>query len=158
MSNEERLRLRRETVAFVFQSFGLIPILTAAENVGVPLRMRRVPPHERDERVRQMLDLVGLADHAEQRAHELSGGQQQRVAIARALANRPRLLIADEPTGQLDSASGARIMRLIRTLVRETGVTALVATHDMALVGESDRVLRIADGLVVEEAVGVSPG
>jgi putative ABC transport system ATP-binding protein len=145
----ELLRLRREKMAFVFQSFGLIPILTAAENVGVPLRLLGAPAAEREERARTLLRLVGLGEHVEQRAHELSGGQQQRVAIARALANRPTLLLADEPTGQLDSATGSQIMRLLRTLVHAEGVTALVATHDRALMDVADRVLTISDGLLV---------
>ena len=149
ISAAELLRLRRERMAFVFQSFGLIPILTAAENVGVPLRLLRTPAAEREERARTLLRLVGLDEHAEQRAHELSGGQQQRVAIARALANRPTLLLADEPTGQLDSATGGQIMRLLRTLVHAEGVTALVATHDRALMDVADRVLTISDGQLV---------
>ena len=149
ISAAELLRLRREKMAFVFQSFGLIPILTAAENVGVPLRLLRTPAAEREERARTLLRLVGLDEHAEQRAHELSGGQQQRVAIARALANRPTLLLADEPTGQLDSATGGQIMRLLRTLVHAEGVTALVATHDRALMDVADRVLTISDGQLV---------
>jgi putative ABC transport system ATP-binding protein len=143
------LRLRRERMAFVFQSFGLIPILTAAENVGVPLRLLGTPSAEREERARTLLQLVGLGEHTEQRAHELSGGQQQRVAIARALVNRPALLLADEPTGQLDSRTGAQIMRLLRTLVQAEGATALIATHDKALVEVADRVLTIADGELV---------
>ena len=149
ISAAELLRLRRERMAFVFQSFGLIPILTAAENVGVPLRLLRTPAAEREERARTLLRLVGLDEHVEQRAHELSGGQQQRVAIARALANRPTLLLADEPTGQLDSATGGQIMRLLRTLVHAEGVTALVATHDRALMDVADRVLTISDGQLV---------
>jgi len=149
ISAAELLRLRREKMAFVFQSFGLIPILTAAENVGVPLRLLGTPAAEREERARTLLRLVGLDEHVEQRAHELSGGQQQRVAIARALANRPTLLLADEPTGQLDSATGGQIMRLLRTLVHAEGVTALVATHDRALMEVADRVLTISDGHLV---------
>ena len=115
--------VRRRTIAFVFQTFGLIPILSAAENVEVPLRLVGADSRERDARVAELLDLVGLAERARHRPHELSGGEQQRVAIARALANRPRLLLADEPTGQLDSETGQRIMLLIRTVVRAEGVT-----------------------------------
>ncbi|MFI8880722.1 ABC transporter ATP-binding protein [Streptomyces sp. NPDC055243] len=144
------LELRRDRVGFVFQSFGLIPILTAAENVGVPLRLRRTDPREREERVALLLALVGLADHAEQRPGELSGGQQQRVAIARALANKPSLLIADEPTGQLDAETGLAVMELLRAVVRGEGVTALVATHDAALLDLADRVLELSDGEIVE--------
>ncbi|MEU6015791.1 ABC transporter ATP-binding protein [Streptomyces sp. NPDC047515] len=144
------LELRRDRIGFIFQSFGLIPILTAAENVGVPLRLCRTDPREREERVALLLSMVGLADHAAQRPGELSGGQQQRVAIARALANRPALLIADEPTGQLDAETGLAVMELLRAVVRSEGVTALVATHDAQLLGLADRVLELSDGHIVE--------
>ncbi|ATL31020.1 ABC-transporter ATP binding protein [Streptomyces formicae] len=149
------LELRRDRVGFIFQSFGLIPILSAAENVGVPLRLCRTDPREREERVALLLALVGLADHAEQRPGELSGGQQQRVAIARALANKPALLIADEPTGQLDAETGLAVMELLRAVVRSEGVTALVATHDATLLGLADRVLELGDGEIVEH--GAAP-
>ncbi|WP_395573488.1 ABC transporter ATP-binding protein [Streptomyces sp. BK79] len=145
------LALRRDRVGFVFQSFGLIPILTAAENVGVPLRLRRVAPRAREERVELLLSLVGLADHAAQRPGELSGGQQQRVAIARALANGPALLVADEPTGQLDAETGHAVMELLRAVVRSERVTALVATHDATLLDLADRVLELRDGEIVED-------
>ncbi|WP_329333791.1 ABC transporter ATP-binding protein [Streptomyces sp. NBC_00663] len=144
------LALRRDHVGFVFQSFGLIPILTAAENVGVPLRLRRADARAREERVELLLSLVGLADHAAQRPTELSGGQQQRVAIARALANSPSLLIADEPTGQLDAETGHAVMELLRAVVRSENVTALVATHDATLLDLADRVLELGDGEIVE--------
>ncbi|MGW0769617.1 ABC transporter ATP-binding protein [Streptomyces sp. NPDC002676] len=144
------LGLRRDRIGFVFQSFGLIPILSAAENVGVPLRLRRAEPREREERVELLLSLVGLADHAAQRPGELSGGQQQRVAIARALANQPALLIADEPTGQLDAETGHSVMELLRAVVRSEGVTALVATHDATLLDLADRVLELSDGEIVQ--------
>ena len=150
MSERERVRLRRETVAYIFQSFGLLPVLSAAENVGVPLRIVGLAPSEREERVALMLTLVGLDGHSRQRPGELSGGQQQRVAIARALATRPRLLLADEPTGQLDAETGKRIMRLLRSVVRSEGVTALVATHDPTLVETADSVLYLADGTITE--------
>jgi putative ABC transport system ATP-binding protein len=148
MSDHERLRLRRTVVAFIFQSFGLIPILSAAENVGVPLRIAGLAPKEREQRVRLMLDIVGLGDHAKQRPGELSGGQQQRVAIARALAGSPQLLLADEPTGQLDSETAKQIMRLLRTVVQSEGVTALVATHDPNLISIADSVLELEDGKI----------
>ena len=148
MSERDRMRLRRETVAYIFQSFGLLPVLSAAENVGVPLRIAGFPAREREERVALMLSIVGLADHARQRPGELSGGQQQRVAIARALASRPALLLADEPTGQLDAETGKQIMRLLRAVVRSEGVTALVATHDPALIDLADEVLRLEDGQI----------
>ncbi|MFE0512206.1 ABC transporter ATP-binding protein [Streptomyces sp. NPDC058964] len=144
------LELRRDRIGFVFQSFGLIPILTAAENVGVPLRLRRADPREREERVELLLSLVGLADHAAQRPGELSGGQQQRVAVARALANRPALLVADEPTGQLDAETGHAVMELLRAVVHSEQVTALVATHDATLLDLADRVLELGDGEIVE--------
>ncbi|MCT9077075.1 ABC transporter ATP-binding protein [Streptomyces fulvoviolaceus] len=143
------LALRRDRIGFVFQSFGLIPILTAAENVGVPMRLRRVEARAREERVELLLSLVGLADHAKQRPGELSGGQQQRVAIARALANNPSLLVADEPTGQLDAETGHAVMELLRAVVRSENVTALVATHDATLLDLADRVLELGDGEIV---------
>jgi putative ABC transport system ATP-binding protein len=148
LSERERLRLRRETVAFIFQSFGLIPILSAAENVGVPLRIAGRPAAEREDRVRLMLDIVGLSPHAQQRPGELSGGQQQRVAIARALAGGPDVLLADEPTGQLDSETAKQIMRLLRVVVQSERTTALVATHDPNLIDLADRVLQLEDGQI----------
>ncbi|GEA79839.1 ABC transporter ATP-binding protein [Cellulomonas uda] len=143
--------LRRDVVSFVFQTFGLVPVLSAAENVGVPLRLRKVPPKVRDERVALLLDLVGLGGHANQRPGELSGGQQQRVAIARALANSPRLLVADEPTGQLDSATGVAIMGLLRAVVEHERTTALVATHDPVMMSLADRVVRLQDGVLTQD-------
>ncbi|GLH94870.1 ABC transporter ATP-binding protein [Phytohabitans aurantiacus] len=151
-SESQLLELRRGTIGFVFQSFGLIPILSAAENVGVPLRLAKVPAAQRDERVTMLLELVGLGAHAGQRPYELSGGQQQRVAIARALANDPKLLIADEPTGQLDSETGRSIMNLLRALVRSRGMTALVATHDASLIDVADRVVQLRDGALLAPA------
>ncbi len=148
MPERDRLALRRSTVAFIFQSFGLIPMLTAAENVGVPLRIAGTPARAREERVATMLAIVGLSGHAAHRPDELSGGQQQRIAIARALAGRPELLIADEPTSQLDLETGRQIMRLLLTVVRSEGITALVATHDEALIDLADEVLRLDDGRV----------
>ncbi|MFJ2402649.1 ABC transporter ATP-binding protein [Streptomyces xanthochromogenes] len=150
LGEEGLLALRRDRIGFIFQSFGLIPILSAAENVGVPMRLRKTDPREREERVALLLSLVGLGDHAGQRPGELSGGQQQRVAIARALANRPALLIADEPTGQLDADTGLAVMELLRAVVRSEGVTVLVATHDSQLLGFADRVLELGDGQLVD--------
>ena len=148
---EDRLvEIRRRTIAFVFQSFGLVPILTAAENVEVPLRLVRAEPTARDRRVEELLDLVGLHERARHRPHELSGGEQQRVAIARALANRPRLLLADEPTGQLDSETGHRIMLVLRSVVRAEGITAIVATHDPMMLDVADRVVELRDGHLLE--------
>jgi putative ABC transport system ATP-binding protein len=148
LSEDGLSRLRRVKVAYVFQTFGLIPVLSAAENVGAPLRLARTPAPEREKRVSLLLELVGLAGHADQRPGELSGGQQQRVAIARALAASPRLLIADEPTGQLDAETGRSVMALIRGVVESEGVTALVSTHDPVMMALADRVIRISDGRV----------
>ncbi|UTT61599.1 ABC transporter ATP-binding protein [Microcella humidisoli] len=138
--------LRARSIGYVFQSFGLIPVLSAAENIEIPLRILRTPAAEREARVAELLDRVGLSSHSEQRPYELSGGQQQRVGIARALANRPRILLADEPTGQLDSGTGASMMDLIVSVVRSEGVAALVSTHDPAVAALADRVLELHDG------------
>jgi putative ABC transport system ATP-binding protein len=149
LGEDELVRLRRDKIGFVFQSFGLVPILSAAENVEVPLRLHNTEPAERTERVAELLGLVGLAGRAKHRPHELSGGEQQRVAIVRALANRPKLLIADEPTGQLDSANARTIMEVIRDLVRSERVSAIVATHDPLLLDIADAVIELSDGRVV---------
>ncbi|HEX2193990.1 MAG TPA: ABC transporter ATP-binding protein [Candidatus Limnocylindria bacterium] len=143
---------RRRKIGFIFQAFGLLPILSAAENVEVPLRLVGADPSARDRRVAELLDQVGLGDRMNHRPHELSGGEQQRVAIARALANRPDLLLADEPTGQLDSQTGHSIMTLLRGLVRTEGVTAVVATHDPAMLDVADRVIELRDGRIVGAA------
>ena len=148
MSERDRMELRRDTIAFIFQSFGLIPMLSAAENVGIPLRITGTPSANRDQRVAMMLEIVGLSEHAVHRPDELSGGQQQRIAIARALAGRPQLLIADEPTSQLDLETGRQIMRLLLTVVRSEGITALVATHDEALMDLADEIIRLDDGQI----------
>jgi putative ABC transport system ATP-binding protein len=155
-SEASLLLLRRNLIGFVFQSFGLVPILSAAENVGIPMRLARVKPSEREQRVQVLLELVGLGGHAAQRPYELSGGQQQRVAVARALANDPKLLIADEPTGQLDSETGRSIMDLLRAVVRARGMTALVATHDAALLDRADRVITLRDGAIVSDEPALS--
>ena len=149
MSEDELVNIRRRTVAFVFQAFGLVPFLTATENVEVPLRLVHADPRERDRRVADLLDIVGLGDRARHRPHELSGGEQQRVALARSLANRPSLLLADEPTGQLDSETGHVIMLLLRSIVRSEGITAVVATHDPMMLDVADRVVELKDGAFV---------
>ena len=149
LSERERTLLRRDRLAFVFQTFGLLPALSAAENIGLPLRLRHTPAAAREERIAQLLDLVGLSAHAEQRPGELSGGQQQRVAIARALANSPRLLIADEPTGQLDAETGASVMALLQRVVRAEGATAIISTHDASLQAMADASVRLQDGKLV---------
>jgi putative ABC transport system ATP-binding protein len=152
MPEKDLVDFRRRTIGFIFQAFGLLPILSAAENVEIPLRLVAAEPKQRDARVGELLELVGLADRARHRPHELSGGEQQRVAIARALANRPKLLLADEPTGQLDSHTGHDVMALVRSIVKQEGTTAIVATHDAALIDLADRVVELRDGRVLEES------
>lgn len=150
MRENDVLAVRRELIGYVFQSFGLIPVLSAAENVEVPLRLRGTPVAERERRVAEALELVGLGKHATQRPYELSGGQQQRVGIARALVGEPRVLIADEPTGQLDSETAATIMDLIADLVRQQGIAAVVSTHDPILMARADLLVELHDGRVVD--------
>jgi len=146
--DENRLaRLRRDRVGFVFQSYHLIPTLTALENVAMPLELAGRP--RRLERARELLDAVGLVDRADHYPSQLSGGEQQRVAIARALALRPPLVLADEPTGNLDSATGAQIIELLLSLNREHGSTLVLVTHDEALAGRGQRVVALRDGRVV---------
>ena len=152
LTEDQLVEIRRDKLGFVFQSFGLIPVLTAAENIELPLRLQRMATADREARVAELLALVGLADHAAQRPYELSGGQQQRVGLARALAIRPPILLADEPTGQLDSNTAASIMELIGQLVHTRGVAAVIATHDPLLVQRADRVLELHDGRVATAA------
>lgn len=149
LSEAELAAARRDRIGYVFQNFGLIPVLSAAENVEVPLRLRRMERRQRDERVTEVLELVGLIRHAGQRPGELSGGQQQRVGVARALVARPEVLIADEPTGQLDSETAERIMDLILEVTRIRGTATVVATHDPLLISRADEVLELRDGRVV---------
>ena len=146
MPEAEALVIRRTELSYIFQSFGLIPVLSAAENVEVPLRLSKVDPKERRRRVTLALERVGLADHANQRPYELSGGQQQRLGIARALVTDPKVLIADEPTGQLDSDTAAAIMTLLADLTHDQGLAAVVSTHDPMLMERADRVLELHDG------------
>jgi ABC-type lipoprotein export system ATPase subunit len=152
LSDDELVEIRRFKVGFVFQSFGLIPILTTLENVQIPMRLTNTPVGERETRSRELLDRVGLADRSKHRPHELSGGEQQRAAIARALANRPKVLIADEPTGQLDTRTGQMIVELIHDLVRSVGVAVIMATHDPAPLALADRVVELRDGRVLTPA------
>jgi putative ABC transport system ATP-binding protein len=158
LSARQRVLMRRETIGFVFQSFGLIPFLSAAENVSVPLRISGAAAKERDERVGRVIELVGLAGHAEHRPAELSGGQQQRVAIARALAQRPRILIADEPTGHLDSQHGLTIWKLLRRIADTEGTAVVVSSHDRRVGEFADLVLDLRDGLVVGTESEAQPG
>lgn len=141
-------RAMRHRVGYVLQSFGLVDVLSAAENVEVPLRLQRVAAGERTRRVAAALEAVGLGTHGHQRPAELSGGQRQRVGIARALVAEPTVLLADEPTGQLDSGTAATVMDLLHALARERSVAMVVTTHDPVLVARADRVLTLHDGRV----------
>ena len=145
-SEGELTEVRRHELGYVFQAFALLPLLSAAENIEMPLRIVGTEVAQRDARVAELLDLVGLGAHANQRPAELSGGQQQRVGIARALANRPSVIIADEPTGQLDSGTAQTMMGLIAQLVHEQGVAAIVSTHDPKMAEFADRIIEIHDG------------
>jgi putative ABC transport system ATP-binding protein len=146
----EQADLRREALGFVFQQFNLIPTLTAAENVEAALEGAGLRSNERRARSRELLGRVGLADRARHLPSQLSGGEQQRVAIARALANEPRVLLADEPTGNLDSSTGEAILELIRGLWLDEGLTVVLITHDPAITAGAPRVVRLQDGEVVE--------
>ncbi len=144
---------RRRRVGFVFQSFNLLPRLTAVENVALPLVFIGVAERERIERAGELLAQVGLSDRLDHRPTQLSGGEQQRVAIARALVNRPAIILADEPTGNIDTATGAEIMALLRSLNREQGVTLLLVTHDPEAAGFADRVIQLRDGQIIGQEV-----
>jgi putative ABC transport system ATP-binding protein len=146
MPEAELLEIRRREIGFVFQTFGLIPILTAAENVGMPLRLIKTATSEREARVKSALDAVGLTRQGPQLPSQLSGGEQQRVAIARAIVSEPRLIIADEPTGQLDSRTGGQIIDLLIAVARTRGTAMIVASHDPNLVDSADQHLHLADG------------
>jgi ABC-type lipoprotein export system ATPase subunit len=149
LNDDELTRWRREQVGFVFQSFGLIPTLSAYENVELMLRIKGATPKENDHRARACLSLVGLDKWLQHRPYEMSGGQQQRVAIARALANRPRLILADEPTGELDTATAREVLTLFRRIVESENVTVLMVTHDPLVDEYVDRVLLLQDGQIV---------
>ncbi len=149
MSETQLARLRNDKIGIVFQSFNLIPSLTAQENVEVPLYVGAGSRHASN-RARQMLELVGLIERRRHRPHQLSGGEQQRVAIARALVTQPSLLVADEPTGNLDSATGAQVLDLFARLHRELNLTLIIATHDPAVAAHANRVLHIVDGKLTE--------
>ena len=142
---------RADVVGFVFQFHNLIPTLSALDNVQIPMIGRNSSRTERQARARLLLDEVGLTDRVDARPSVLSGGERQRVAIARALANEPRLLLADEPTGSLDSDTGAQVLRLLRRIREEHGTTILLVTNDLVVAAESDRVLRLLDGRVTHD-------
>lgn len=149
LSSNQLAEIRNQKIGFVFQNFNLLPYATAFENVEVPLIFAGAPSRKRKERVDELLEKVGLKDRAEHKPTELSGGEMQRVAIARSLANQPRLILADEPTGNLDSASGSEIIRLFQELA-EQGHTIIVITHDNEISKRTQRIIKLRDGLIVD--------
>ena len=151
MSDMALTHWRRERVGFVFQSFGLIPTLSAFENIELMLRLKGTPPKESRKRTLECLKLVGLDKWSHHRPYEMSGGQQQRVAIARSLANRPRIILADEPTGELDSANARDVLSLYRRIVEGEKVTLLIASHDLLVDDYADQVLLLKDGQIVTQ-------
>ncbi len=146
----QRADLRREVIGFIFQFFALVPVLSAYENVELPLLLNGVDPKEREERVMEMLEAVDLADRAKHRPDQMSGGQQQRVAIARALATRPSMVLADEPTANLDTANGQQAMDIMQHLNKETGTAFVFATHDPRVVAYARRVVKMQDGQIID--------
>ena len=158
LNDEQQAKVRSEKIGFVFQAFHLVPRLTAAQNIELPLMLAGIPATERKERVAQLLENYGLADRADHRPDQLSGGQRQRVAIARATSMRPAVLLADEPTGNLDQATGKEVMNLLELLVKQQ-VALIVVTHDPAIGGRAMRQLRMVDGQIVGETTSpVQPG
>jgi putative ABC transport system ATP-binding protein len=152
LNRNQRADMRRGTIGFIFQFFALIPTLTAYENVEMPLLLIRQGASERRQRVTELLESVAMTDRAHHRPDQLSGGEQQRVAIARALATRPSLILADEPTANLDTPNGKQVMEIMTRLNQETGVTFIFATHDPRVIAYARRVVTLRDGLVVENS------
>jgi putative ABC transport system ATP-binding protein len=152
LGEKELTKIRRHKIGFVFQSFGLLPLLSAFENVELPLRISGVRAGEREQRARDALEMVGLTRRSKHRPYELSGGEQQRVAIARAMVTRPPLLLADEPTGELDSTNARSIFGLFIEMVREQGISVVAATHDSTLLAMADEVKEMRDGVMSERA------
>jgi len=150
LSRDQRADLRRGTIGFIFQFFALIPTLTAYENIELPLLLNGSKPAERHTRVLEMLNAVGLTDHATHRPDQLSGGQQQRVSVARALSIHPSLILADEPTANLDTENGRQVMEIMQKLNQDTGTTFVFATHDPRVIKYATRVVTLRDGLIVE--------
>ena len=151
LNEAARARLRREVIGMMFQNAHLFPSLTALENVEIPLRLARISPEQRTQQALKALEQVGLSRRMRHRGLELSGGEQQRVALARALVHKPRFIVADEPTGNLDTVTGRDISNLLHEIAHEAQVGLLVATHDATVVASSDRVLQIQDGRIVDE-------
>lgn len=149
LNRNQRADMRRGNIGFIFQFFALIPTLTAYENVEMPLLLNGQSSAERRKRVMELLEAVGMADRAHHRPDQLSGGEQQRIAIARALAARPSLILADEPTANLDTPNGQQVMEIMTRLNQETGVTFIFATHDPRVIKYARRVITLRDGLVV---------
>jgi len=160
LNRNQRADMRRGTIGFIFQFFALIPTLSAYENVEMPLLLNGHTAKERRDRVMELLDSVGLADRANNRPDQLSGGEQQRVAVARALAPKPALILADEPTANLDTINGAQVMEIMTRLNQETGVTFVFATHDPRVIKYARRVITLRDGVIVENNSGAkaNPG
>lgn len=157
LGSEQLAQYRRHTVGMVFQSFNLVPTMTLMENVELPMRFAEVERGERDARVQEALKAVGLSVRAEHRPSEMSGGEQQRAALARALVNRPKVLLADEPTGNLDSKTGTEILDLIRSLNQTLGMTVIMVTHERALADRyADRLIFLGDGKLVSESMNVA--
>jgi putative ABC transport system ATP-binding protein len=152
LNRNQRADTRRGTIGFIFQFFALIPTLTAYENVEMPLLLNGHSPKERRERVMELLKAVDLTDRANNRPDQLSGGQQQRVAVARALAPKPTLILADEPTANLDTENGKQVMEIMQRLNKETGVTFIFATHDPRVINFAGRVVTLQDGLIVKDS------
>ncbi|MGQ4832379.1 MAG: ABC transporter ATP-binding protein [Candidatus Asgardarchaeia archaeon] len=151
LPEKELTKLRRTKIGFVFQFFNLIPVLTAFENVELPMLIAGVPKEEREKRAKELLELVGLLDRMNHKPDELSGGEQQRVAIARALANRPSLLLADEPTGDLDSETGIKVVNLMKDMTKRENATTIMVTHDLEIAKIADRILKMRDGKIIGE-------
>jgi putative ABC transport system ATP-binding protein len=151
LKRNQRADMRRGHIGFIFQFFALIPTLTAYENIEMPLLLNGHGPNERRERVNELIKAVDLTDRANNRPDQLSGGQQQRVAIARALAPKPALILADEPTANLDTENGKQVMDIMKKLNKETGVTFVFATHDPRVIGYAARIVTLEDGLVVSD-------
>lgn len=152
LSRNQRADLRKGTIGFVFQFFALIPTLTAYENIEMPLLLNGLTAAQRKQRVMELLSAVGMTDRANNRPDQLSGGQQQRVAVARALATDPKLILADEPTANLDTENGEQVMEIMKKLNKETGTTFVFATHDPRVIKYASRVVTLQDGLIVKDS------
>ncbi|MBZ0291596.1 MAG: ABC transporter ATP-binding protein [Anaerolineae bacterium] len=156
MNEDQLTEIRNEKIGFIFQFFNLIPTLTALENVALPIQFARKPKFNPEKRARELLELLGLGDRVRHRPSELSGGQQQRVAIARALANNPPILLADEPTGNLDTESGKVVLEALKQIQQESDTTVVIVTHDTHLASFSDRTITLVDGEIISTPIQTS--